>query len=72
VIAHTDVTAPPTDAEGGLYSGINDNSVSVLLIYSMARILLAGDAEAKEKECMANSPYTGPLTIINVPKLHTL
>ena len=34
-------------------------------------IVLAGDAEANE-EYMANGPYTGPLTIINVPKLHTL
>ena len=51
MIAHTDVIAPPTDAEG---------------------ILLAGDAEANEEEYMANGPYTGPLTIINVPKLHTL
>jgi hypothetical protein len=35
-------------------------------------IVLADDAEANEEECMANGPYTGPLTIINVPKLHTL
>ena len=34
-------------------------------------LLLAGDAEAREKEYMANGPYTDPLTIISVPKLHT-
>ena len=35
--------------------------------------LLASDAEAREEDYyMANGPYTGPLTVINVPKLHTL
>jgi hypothetical protein len=67
-----DVIGPPTDAEGGLFSEINDNSVAILLTYGTARILLAGDAEANEEEYMANGPYTGPLTIINVPKVHTL
>jgi hypothetical protein len=33
---------------------------------------LAGDAEAREEEYMANGPYTGLLTVINVPKLHTV
>jgi beta-lactamase superfamily II metal-dependent hydrolase len=66
-----DVIAPPTDAEGGLFSEINDNSVAIMLTYGTARILLAGDAEANEEEYMANGPYTGPLTIINIPKLHT-
>jgi competence protein ComEC len=37
-----------------------------LLTYGTACILLAGDAEANEEEYMANGPYTGPLTIINV------
>ncbi len=32
----------------------------------------AGDAEKKAEEYMSNGPYTGPLTVINVPKLHTL
>jgi beta-lactamase superfamily II metal-dependent hydrolase len=45
--------------------------VAILLTYGTARILLAGDAEANEEEYMANGPYTGPLTIINVPNLHT-
>jgi competence protein ComEC len=66
------VIAPPTDAAGGLFSEINDNSVAILLTYGTARILLAGDAEANEEEYMANGPYTGPLTIVRVPELHTL
>jgi competence protein ComEC len=69
--AERDVIAPPTDAEGGLFSEINDNSGAILLTYGTTRILLAGDAEANEEEYMANGPYTGPLTIVNVPKLHT-
>jgi competence protein ComEC len=61
VISHTDVIVPPTEAEGGLFSEINDNSVAILLTYGTARVLLAGDAEANEEEYMANGPYTGPL-----------
>jgi hypothetical protein len=68
---NVDVIAPPTDAEGGLFSEINDNSVAIMLTYGTARILLAGDAEANE-EYMAGGSYTDPLTIINVQKLHTL
>jgi hypothetical protein len=30
------------------------------------------DAEAREEQYKANGPYTYPLTVINVPKLHTL
>jgi competence protein ComEC len=58
-----DVIAPPP---GELFSETNDNSVAILLTYGTARILLAGDAEAREEEYMANGPYTGPLTVINV------
>jgi len=65
------VIGPPTDAEGGLFSEINHNSVAILLTYGTARILLAGDTEANEEEYMANGPYIGPLTIINFEKLHT-
>ena len=61
-----DVIAPPTDTEGGLFAETNDNSVAILLTYGTARVLLAGDAEAKEEEYMANGPYTGPLTILKV------
>jgi competence protein ComEC len=64
-----DVIALPP---GELYSETNGNSVAILLTYGTARVLLAGDAEAKEEEYMANGPYTGPLTVLNVPKLHTL
>jgi competence protein ComEC len=66
-----DVIAPPTDAEGGLFSETNDNSVAILLTYGTARVLLAGDAEAREEEYMANGPYTGPLTVVNVSKLQS-
>src|SRR5918998_2565848 len=53
--AMTDVIAPPP---GELFSETNDNSVAILLNYGTARVLLAGDAEAKEEEYMANGPYT--------------
>jgi beta-lactamase superfamily II metal-dependent hydrolase len=61
-----DRIAPPTDAEGRLFSEINDNSVAILLTYGTARILLAGDAEANEEEYMANGSSTGPLTSVLV------
>jgi competence protein ComEC len=60
------VIAPPTDAEGGLFSETNDNSVGILLTYGTARVLLAGDAGAKSEEYMAGGSYTGPLTVIRV------
>ena len=44
-----DVIAPPTDAEGGLFSETNDNFVGILLTYGTARVLLAWDAEAKSE-----------------------
>ena len=49
----------------------NDNSVAILLTHGTARVLLAGDAEAKE-EYVAGDLYTGSLIVINVPKLPTL
>jgi competence protein ComEC len=58
-----DVIAPPPDE---LFSETNDNSVAILLTYGTARVLLAGDAEAREEEYMAGGPYTGPLTILKV------
>jgi len=61
-----DVIAPPTDAEGGLFSETNDNSVAILVSYGTARVLLAGDAEGREEEYMASGPYTGPLTVLKV------
>lgn len=61
-----DVLGPPTDADGGLVSNSNDNSVALLLTYGPARVLLAGDAEKNEEEYMASSSHTGPVTIMKV------
>jgi competence protein ComEC len=44
--------APPP---GELFSETNDNSVALLLTYGMARVLLTGDAEARE-EYIAKGP----------------
>jgi competence protein ComEC len=41
---------------GELFRETNDNSVAILLSYGTARVLLAGDAEAREKEYVA-CPY---------------
>ena len=49
----------------------NDNSVAILLTYGTARVLFAGDAEAREEEYSAGSPYTGPLTIVRVQEYKT-
>jgi competence protein ComEC len=64
-----DVVAP---TPGELFSETSDNSVAILPTYGTARVLLAGDAEEGEEEFIANDLYTGPLKIINVPKLHTV
>jgi hypothetical protein len=41
--------------------------VAILLSHGTARVLLAGDAEAREEEeYMASGPYTGPLTVVKV------
>ncbi len=45
---------------GELFSETNDNSIAILLSYATARVLLAGDAEAREEEYMAGGPYTSP------------
>ena len=50
-------------SSGELFSETNDNSVAILLTYGPARVLLAGDAEAREEEYMAGGPYTGSLTV---------
>jgi beta-lactamase superfamily II metal-dependent hydrolase len=62
--ANTDVIAPPP---GELFPETNDNSVAVLLTYGTARVLLAGDAEARE-EYVAGDSYTGSLIVIRVQK----
>ena len=54
-----------------LCSKTNDNSATILPTCGMARVLLAGDAEAK-KEYVAGDLYTGLLIVINVPKPHTV
>ena len=53
---NTDVIAPPTDAEGGLFSETNDNSVAILLTYGTARAQLAGDTEAREEYMASAAP----------------
>jgi len=68
--APKDVIAPPP--QGELFSETNENSVAILLTYATARVLLAGDAEAREEEYMANGLYSRPQTVINVRKLHTI
>jgi beta-lactamase superfamily II metal-dependent hydrolase len=45
---------------GELFSETNDNSMAILLSYSTARILLAGDAEAREVEFMVSGSYASP------------
>ncbi len=60
--------APPP---GELFSMTNDNSVAILLTYGTARVLFAGDAEAREEEYRAGSPYTGPLTVARVQEYKT-
>jgi hypothetical protein len=52
-----DVIAPPP---GELFSETSDNSVAILLAYGAARVLLDGDAAAREEEYMASGPYTRP------------
>ena len=42
-----DVIAP---LPGELFSETNEHSVTIALTYGAARVLLAGDAEAREKE----------------------
>jgi beta-lactamase superfamily II metal-dependent hydrolase len=57
VVAITDVIAPPP---GELFSETNDNSLAILFAYATARVLLIGDAEAKEEEYIAGGSYTRP------------
>jgi hypothetical protein len=42
--------------------------LAILLAYSATRVLLAGDAEAREEEYTARGSYTEPLTVIRVQK----
>jgi competence protein ComEC len=52
-----DVIAPLL---GELFSETNDNLVAILLTYGTARVLLAGDAEAREEEYMVSGSYARP------------
>ena len=52
-----DVIAPPP---GEHFSETNDNSVAILLTYGTARVLLAGDSQAREEEYMAGGHCTRP------------
>lgn len=60
------VVAPPSDSEGGLFSDSNENSVSLLLTFEEARVLLTGDAENQAEEYMSTGRYTGPVTVLKV------
>ena len=51
------VIAPPPSE---FLAETNDNSVAILLTHGTARVLLVGDAEAREEACVANGPYTSP------------
>jgi hypothetical protein len=44
--------------------GVPESSASAKR--QLLRVLLAGGAEAREEEYMANGPYTGPLTVLKV------
>jgi hypothetical protein len=46
--ALADVIAPPTDAEGGLFSEINDNSVAIMLTYGTALYRATDDHQRSE------------------------
>jgi beta-lactamase superfamily II metal-dependent hydrolase len=52
--APKDVIAPPP--QGELFSETNENSVAILLTYATARVLLAGDAEARQEEYIGERP----------------
>lgn len=60
------VVAPPPESEGGLFSDSNENSVSLLLTFGEARVLLTGDAENQAEEYMSTGLYTGPVTVLKV------
>lgn len=64
----TDVTvlSPPPDTEGGLFGESNEDSVSLLLVFGEARVLLTGDAENRGEEYMSTGRYAGPVTVLKV------
>jgi hypothetical protein len=45
--------------------------VAILLSYATARLLLTGDAEAREEEYLANGPYMRSFIVVRVQKHKT-
>ena len=64
----TDVTvlSPPPDSEGGLFGESNEDSVSMMLAFGEARVLLTGDAENRGEEYMSTGRFAGPVTVLKV------
>lgn len=64
----TDVTvlSPPPESEGGLFGESNEDSVSMLLVFGEARVLLTGDAENRGEEYMSTGRFVGPVTVLKV------
>ena len=60
------VLSPPPDSEGGLFGESNEDSVSMMLEFGEARVLLTGDAENRGEEYMSTGRYTGPVTVLKV------
>lgn len=60
------VLSPPPEGEGGLFGESNENSVSLLLTFEEARVLLTGDAENQAEEYMSTGRYAGPVTVLKV------
>jgi hypothetical protein len=50
------IASPPSE----LFSETNDNSEAILLTYGTDRVLLAGNAKARQEEHIANGSYTRP------------
>ena len=60
VVVDDDTVGVIAPSPGELFSATKDDSVAILLSYGTTRGLLAGDAEAREKEYIANRCYTRP------------
>lgn len=60
------VLSPPPEGEGGLFGESNEDSVTLLLTFGTARVLLIGDAESRAEEYMSTGHYTGPVTVLKV------
>ena len=60
VVVDDDTVGVIAPSPGELFSETKDDSVAILLSYGTTRGLLAGDAEAREEEYIANRCYTRP------------